>query len=293
MFVSPAPMPSIISSPSPPVTALPTLEISALPSTSIASATLALPSATPVASGSPTDVLSPPTASGTAQSATATMPSASSIASSATLDPTTLSSPSAIAPASPTAISPLSVMPSIIASTPSASIITPICPTPALQHCRHPPALPQKTKKALNLNTNLATTHHHMLHTTSHIASLSTHVSLPTSAAATCSGDNPATATARQQMPPLHKLPHASSTSMSAAILPPPSPSSPSPPSPMTLTLWHCHPLSPLSRLTVEQSSSRARDELKDKSIDIKDCMSKEEGPKQYQVPERYCYWDC
>ncbi|KAI9456574.1 hypothetical protein F5148DRAFT_1151304, partial [Russula earlei] len=195
------------------------------------------------------------------------MPSASSVASAAMSAPTALSPLSAIAPMLPTAVSTLSVMHSVIASTPSISIITlppppwshpqPHChllppfyihPTPALQHCCHPlpPALPQKTKKALNPKTNLATIHHHrrsssschttavgeaaatnaniMLHTTSHITSLSTHVSPPTSAATTCSGDDPATATARQQTPPLHKLPHTSSTSMSATILPPPSP---------------------------------------------------------------------
>ncbi|KAI9509392.1 hypothetical protein F5148DRAFT_1283073 [Russula earlei] len=44
-FVSPTPMPSVISSPSAPVTTSPTLEISVLPLTSVPSAALASPSA--------------------------------------------------------------------------------------------------------------------------------------------------------------------------------------------------------------------------------------------------------
>ncbi|KAI9449918.1 hypothetical protein F5148DRAFT_1291165 [Russula earlei] len=131
-FISPAPAPSVVSSPSAPVKTLPTLEISALPLASIASAALTLPSAAPVASGLPTNVLALPATSGTAQSATTTMPSASSVASAAMSTPTALSPLSAIAPMSPTAVSPLSIAHSIIASAPSVSIIT--LPLPPWSH---------------------------------------------------------------------------------------------------------------------------------------------------------------
>ncbi|KAI9460726.1 hypothetical protein F5148DRAFT_1286800 [Russula earlei] len=62
--------------------------------------------------------------------------------------PTALSPLSAIAPASPTAFSPLSVAPSIIASTPSASIITPVLFTSASLVL--PTALPPSTTTILD-----------------------------------------------------------------------------------------------------------------------------------------------